>query len=124
MVSALAQAQTDNDIYQQSAVSVDQRANRLGQWPSIIGFNNASEALLFTLEKRLFDRGYLPVVSDQREAFSSLKQAGLIVLTDKIEAVEVIVGNHPDAQIYIDPSLSLESQLELIISSLADFKLI
>ncbi len=124
MVSALAQAQTDNDIYQQSAVSVDQRANRLGQWPSIIGFNNASDALLFTLEKRLFDRGYLPIVSKQREAFLALKQSGLIVLTDKIEAAEVIVGNHPDAQIYIDPSLSLESQLELIISSLADFKLI
>lgn len=115
---------TDNDsddqdaIYTSAQISTEDRASRVGQKPAVISLNDnlaERDTVLFTLEKRLFDKGRLPIISDDADQAQLLKQAGFIVLTTTATEADLAIN---------DNSLKTPELIEKVISELRDREII
>ncbi|GGC00954.1 sulfate adenylyltransferase subunit 1 [Marinobacterium zhoushanense] len=129
-------AGADDSIYVAPAIGTEERARRFGQHPAIVSIeaSDNSTALLYTLEKRLFDRGRMPLVvaetslpgkAESAAAVSTLlKDQGFIVLTDVKAEGALSVAYSAGADLVLDADQSLGSQVDSIVKTLAAAKLI
>ena len=105
-------------------VDASLRARRLGHNALIVGLPNVSNSVLFTLEKRLFDRGLLPAVSSRLDDAVLLKEAGTVVLSTIEDGSDIVIGPHAKCEVYLDITLPTEKQVDLILQSLTELKLL
>jgi bifunctional enzyme CysN/CysC len=113
-----------NELHFESAVDATLRSRRLGHNALIVGLPNSSKSLLFTLEKHLFDRGFLPTVSHCSDEAALLKEAGLIVLSTVEDGSDLVIGVEANCDVYVDSTLTIEKQVNLIMQSLTELKLL
>ena len=118
------QSVENSEIHTQTAIDSALRSRRLGHNALIVGLPNVSSAVLYTVEKRLFDKGLLPVVSHQIEHSILLKKAGLVVLSTLADGSDLVIGPDSDDTVFMDISLPTEKQVELIVHSLTELKLL
>jgi bifunctional enzyme CysN/CysC len=129
-------ANDDDAIYSAPAVPADERARRFGQRAGVVSIDagEVSTSLLYTLEKRLFERGRLPLVvlqSSLPEGITSaaalvglLRDQGFIVLTDaRIEGAFRIAGDDT-ASLQLDANADLSAQIDTIVHALVQAELI
>jgi bifunctional enzyme CysN/CysC len=129
-------ANDDDAIYSAPAVPADERARRFGQRAGVVSIDagEVSTSLLYTLEKRLFERGRLPLVVLQSrlpEGITSaaalvglLRDQGFIVLTDaRIEGAFRIAGDDT-ASLQLDANADLSAQIDTIVHALVQAELI
>jgi bifunctional enzyme CysN/CysC len=129
-------ANDDDAIYSAPAVPADERARRFGQRAGVVSIDagEVSTSLLYTLEKRLFERGRLPLVvlqSSLPEGITSaaalvglLRDQGFIVLTDaRIEGAFRIAGDDT-ASLQLDAHADLSAQIDTIVHALVQAELI
>ena len=114
----------NNELHSESAVDTALRSRRLGHNALVIGLPNSSNTLLFTLEKRLFDQGFLPMVSRCADEVALLKEAGLVVLSTAKDASDIVIGVDANCDVYLDSTLPIEKQVDLIMQSLTELKLL
>jgi bifunctional enzyme CysN/CysC len=114
----------NNEIHSETAVDETLRSRRLGHKALIVGLPNISNSVLYTLEKRLFDRGLLPAVSTRTEDAALLKEAGLIVLSTIESGSDLVIGAQANSKVYLDITLPTEKQVDLILQSLTELKLL
>ena len=126
----------EDSVYAEPAVSGTDRARRFGQQPAVVSLDTGSNSasLIHTLEKRLFDRGRLPLpllqnrlpagVNSAAALAEALSGQGFIVLTDASvnEAFRVAYSGTPSLQ--LDGEATLSDQVEQIIEALTQAKLI
>ncbi len=112
------------EIHTESVVDAALRSRRLGHNAVIVGLPNITDSVLYTLEKRLFDTGHLPAVSRHPEEAALLKQAGLVVLSTLAEGSDLVIGQQPQCDAYLDLSLPTEKQVDLILQALTELKLV
>ena len=118
MVMQSAKAVATGEIYTESAVSTEERALRLGQKATIVAINSADQALLFTLEKRLFDLSKAAVIELDPKIQPMLRAAGLIVLCETSNDADWLVSSKQESDLYLDTKLSLTERAEMIIEAL------
>lgn len=118
MVIQAAKGFATEQIYTKSAVSAEQRAQRLGQKAAIVAINSADQALLFTLEKQLFDLSKAAVIELDPKVQSRLRAAGLIVLCNTSNAADWSVSSTQESDLYLDTKLSVSEKVEMIIEGL------
>lgn len=114
----------NNELHSESAVDTALRSRRLGHNALVIGLPNSSNTLLFTLEKRLFDQGFLPMVNRCADEVALLKEAGLIVLSTAKGGSDIVIGIDANCDVYLDSTLPIEKQVGLIMQSLTELKLL
>ncbi|TCK08440.1 sulfate adenylyltransferase subunit CysN [Marinobacterium mangrovicola] len=125
----------DDSIYTTSAVSADDRARRFGQKPGIVSIDagDNSAALLYTLEKRLFERGRMPLVvepgnqpegTDLAALAELLKQNGFVVLTSAATENAFSAGYTDAADASLDANADINSQVESLTQALVRAELI
>ena len=114
----------NNELHSESAVDTALRSRRLGHNALVIGLPNSSNTLLFTLEKRLFDEGFLPMVNRCADEVALLKEAGLIVLSTAKGGSDIVIGIDANCDVYLDSTLPIEKQVGLIMQSLTELKLL
>ncbi|SEG23607.1 sulfate adenylyltransferase subunit CysN [Marinobacterium lutimaris] len=125
----------DHSIYTTSAVSADDRAHRFGQKPGIVSIDAGENtaALLYTLEKRLFERGRMPLVvepgnqpegTDLAALAELLKQNGFVVLTSAPIDNAFSAGYSDGANASLDANTDVNSQVEALTKALTQAELI
>ncbi|WP_027855446.1 sulfate adenylyltransferase subunit CysN [Marinobacterium litorale] len=123
-------ANDDDSIYTAPAVSAEERARRFGQQASVISIDagDQSASLLYTLEKRLFERGRMPLVVAQSslpEGIGSAKALsevlvgqGFLVITDLTVDGAFRVAYQGDAELTLDAGMDLSTQIDTLIHAL------
>jgi len=123
MVTLSERQQDETPLLYESGVSTQERANRLGQAPLVIGLPDANDALIFTLERALFDRGRLAVLATA-DQFTTLTEAGLIVLARQGLGADWIASSDSDADLYLSDRLGTSQQVAMIIEALQAHQII
>ncbi|WP_432698532.1 sulfate adenylyltransferase subunit CysN [Marinobacterium sp. YM272] len=125
----------DDSIYAASAVSADDRARRFGQKAAVVSIDAGENtlALLYTLEKRLFERGRMPLVveagnqpagSDLAATATLLEQNGFIVLTPANVDNAFRVAYTGNVALQLDANANIANQVETLTQALAQAELI
>jgi hypothetical protein len=63
-------------------------------------------------------------VSTQTEDAALLKEAGLIVLSTIESGSDLVIGPQANSKVYLDITLPTEKQVDLILQSLTELKLL